>query len=254
MGARSEHQPGMFSWVDLSTYDVPAAKEFYGTLLGWRFEDTEIPGGGTYTMCRVGDDEVGAIAQATDRFPPSWNSYVTVLSADDAAAKARELGASVVVEPIDVMDAGRTATFADPAGAALCVWEPHESIGATRVNDLGCLMLNELHTADPAKALEFYFGLFGWGTEPMESEDRPEYKVITLDGRLNGGVFGVRGLEPPGWIPYFTVPDRDGAAEETKEMGARELFRTDLEGEGGIAIFADPQGARFAVFDGEVDE
>lgn len=129
-----------------------------------------------------------------------------------------------------------------------------EAIGATRVNDPGCLMLNELHTPDPTTALEFYSGLFGWDTEPMESEDRPTYKVIVLDGRLNGGVIDLREGEQPGWIPYFTVADRDDTAEQAKGVGARELFRTDIEGEGGIAIFADPRGARFAVFDGDVDE
>ena len=52
MGVRKRYEPGTFCWADLSTADVEGAKAFYGDLLGWTFRDDEIPGGGTYTMCR----------------------------------------------------------------------------------------------------------------------------------------------------------------------------------------------------------
>ena len=39
--------------------------------------------------------------------PPLWNSYVTVESADAAAERAGELGATVHAPPFDVMDVGR---------------------------------------------------------------------------------------------------------------------------------------------------
>ena len=53
MGTRTEYAPGTFSWVDLSTSDAAAAKEFYGGLFAWEFEGSEMPGGGVYTMSRV---------------------------------------------------------------------------------------------------------------------------------------------------------------------------------------------------------
>ena len=43
MGTRTEHAPGTFSWVDLTTSDSTAAKDFYGGLLGWEFEDCQGP-------------------------------------------------------------------------------------------------------------------------------------------------------------------------------------------------------------------
>lgn len=254
MGTRTEHAPGTFSWVDLTTSDGPGAKGFYGGLFGWEFEDNEIPGGGgVYTMCTVGGESVAAIAPATDQFPPHWNNYVTVASADDATAKAKKLGANVIEEPFDVMEAGRMALFQDPTGAMLCVWEPRDSIGATRVNDPGCLTWNELHTPDPANALEFYTGLFGWSTEEMDTQGGPSYTVVRVGERTNGGVMDAQEGEPPNWLPYFTVESRDGAADTAKQLGARELYRMDME-QGKIAIFADPQGAAFGLFEGEVDD
>ena len=69
----------------------------------------------------------------------------------------------MVEEPFDVMEAGRMALFEDPTGAALCVWQPNQSIGATRVNDPG---MPDLERAPQPRtrraAVEFYTGLFGW--------------------------------------------------------------------------------------------
>jgi uncharacterized protein len=254
MGTRTEHAPGTFSWVDLTTNDAAGAKGFYGGLFGWEFEDNEIPGdGGVYSMCKVGGENAAGIAPATDQFPPHWNNYVTVASADDATTKAKELGANVIEEPFDVMEAGRMALFQDPTGAALCVWEPGDTIGASRVNDPGCLTWNELHTPDPGKALQFYTGLFGWSTEEMDTQGGPSYTIVRVDERSNGGVMDAQEGEPPNWLPYFTVESRDAAAEQAKGLGARELFRMDMP-QGNIAVFSDPQGAAVAVFEGEVDD
>jgi predicted enzyme related to lactoylglutathione lyase len=253
MGTRTEHALGTFSWVDLTTSDSAGAKDFYGGLLGWEFEDSEMPAGGAYTMCKVGDEHVAAIPPATDQFPPHWNSYVTVATADEMAGKAKKLGANVIEEPFDVMDAGRMALFQDPTGAALCIWEPRQAIGAGRVNDPGCLTWNELHTPDPGKALEFYTALFGWDTEEADTQGGPSYTIIKVGERSNGAVMDAQEDEPPNWLPYFTVVSRDETAETAKQRGAQELHRMDMP-QGKIATFADPQGAVFAIFEGEVDD
>jgi len=254
MGTRTEHAAGTFSWVDLTTRDGAAAKQFYGALFGWEFDDSEVPGGGVYTMCRLGDAMVAAISPTTEEMPPHWNNYVTVESADEAAAKAKELGGTAVMEPFDVMEAGRMAVLQDPTGAMLCVWEPRDAIGATRVNDPGSLTWNELHTPDPGRALEFYTGLFGWNTEEMPSDEGGvAYTIVKVGERSNGGVMSAQQGEPPNWLPYFTVESRDGAAEKAKGLGATELFRIEMQ-MGKIAVFADPEGAAFAVFEGDVDD
>ncbi len=67
MGKRERYEPGTFCWVDLSTSDAAGAKVFYGELFGWEFEDSEIPGGGAYTMCHVQGDAVAAIVQQDEQ-------------------------------------------------------------------------------------------------------------------------------------------------------------------------------------------
>jgi hypothetical protein len=251
MGTRTEHAPGTFSWVDLTTSDSEAARSFYGGLLGWEYDDNEIPGGGIYSICRVGGESVAAIAPSTDKFPPHWNSYVTVASADDSTARAADLGATVIEQPFDVMEAGRMSVIQDPTGAALCLWQPGESIGATRVNDPGCLTWNELHSPDPGAALEFLTALFGWGAEEMEGGG-PAYTVIQVGGRGNGGVTAAQQGEPPHWIPYFTVENRDESADRAGELGGRSYVRLEMA-QGKIAFLSDPQGSPFGIWEGQTD-
>jgi predicted enzyme related to lactoylglutathione lyase len=252
MGTRTEHPPGTFSWVDLTTSDSAGAKEFYGVMFEWDFDDNEIPGGaGVYSICLVGGEAVAAIAPQTEDFPPHWNNYVTVESADETVARAKELGGTVIEEPFDVMEAGRMALLQDPTGAMICLWEPRDTIGATRVNDLGALTWNELHSPDPDRALEFLTTLFGWSSERVSEE--PVYSMVKVGERSNGGVMGAQEGEPPHWLPYFVVESRDGSLERATELGGRELFRMDMP-QGKIAVLADPQGAAFGVWEGETDD
>ncbi|CAN5681712.1 VOC family protein [soil metagenome] len=256
MGKRESYEPGTFCWVDLSTPDAEGAKAFYGDLFGWEFRDDEIPGDGVYTMCHARGDAVAAMVQQ-DVQPAHWNNYVSVASADETAAKARQLDARIFEEPFDVMGLGRMAVFADPGGAVLCAWEPQAHIGAGRVNDVGCMGWNELQTRDSGAAGDFYGGLFGWEIEPIEDDGNVVYTTVKNAGNQNGGFMPTseqHGDAPSFWLPYFTVPSRDDAVEQAKELGGASLAGPlDLPA-GRIAILADPQGAAFAIFEGETDE
>ena len=97
MGGTLKHAPGTFCWAELSTSDTDGAKKFYSELLGWTHHDDPIPGGGVYTMLRLGDGDVGALYGLFEEMkaagvPPHWMGYVTVEDAAATAAKAKELG------------------------------------------------------------------------------------------------------------------------------------------------------------------
>src|SRR5205809_423388 len=122
MGERTKYTPGTFCWTDLTTTDQGAAKSFYSGLFGWEAEDIPVGDGITYSMMRLGGKRVAAIAPQPQQqremgIPPVWNSYVSVESADAAAGRAKELGATVHAPPFDVMQAGRMAVIQDPQGA-----------------------------------------------------------------------------------------------------------------------------------------
>jgi predicted enzyme related to lactoylglutathione lyase len=208
-------------------------------------------------MCYVGGDDVAAMGEQNHQ-PGHWNHYVSVESAEEATAEARRLGATVLEEPFDVMDVGRMAVLSDPDGAVFCVWEARGHAGAARVNDPGCMTWNEVQSRRPEEAAAFYAGLFGWGTEPITEDGRTVYVTIKNSaGWMNGGIMPTTETPadaPSFWLIYFTVPSCDAAVARTQELGGRVLAGPMEPGFGRIAVLSDPQGAPFAVFEGETDE
>jgi uncharacterized protein len=255
MGERTNHPPGTFSWAELATRDTDAAKSFYTTLFGWEYDDRPIPDGGVYSMALRDGREVAALFGSTE--PPHWNCYVTVASVDAGAARAAELGGSVVAEPFDVLEAGRMAVIADPTGAALCLWEPRDNIGATLVNTPGAMTWNDLLTPDPDGAAAFYGGLFGWTTEEIPGSGG--YRVIRNGERSNGGFMPLDpdrmgASTPPSWMPYFGHEDVQRLVKEAGGFGAQVFNGPVQVPTGEFAVLGDPQGAVFGVLSGEYDD
>src|SRR3977135_1757250 len=133
------YAPGTFCWVELATSDSDAAKKFYTGLFGWTPEDRPVGPEMVYTMLNLDGKSVGALYQMeperlTQGVPPNWQSYVLAESADDSATKAKELGATLLAGPFDVMTAGRMAVVQDPTGAVFGLWQTGEHKGAGVVN------------------------------------------------------------------------------------------------------------------------
>jgi uncharacterized protein len=258
MGERTHYEPGTFCWVGLATSDPAAAERFYTSLLGWEAKELSRGEAGTYTMLRRSAHDVAILyrqqpeARAAGA-PPHWTSYISVVDADATAARAGELGgAAVFREPFDVLDAGRVAAISDPTGAIVSLWQPRSRIGATLVNDVGALCWNELVTTDVERAKAYFGALLGWQYETDESG----YASIRNGGRLNGGIRAQTDQErgnPPNWLPYFTVQNADDAARDAERVGGRTIAPTTESLLGRIAVMTDPQGAAFAVLEGETD-
>src|SRR6202022_3676739 len=156
---RDRYIPGVPCWVDTSQPAPEAAVDFYSGLFGWRFTDVMPPDSpGKYFIARLRGGDVAAVGSQPEGAPPMavWNTYVWVESADETASRGQDAGGGVVMEPFDVMQAGRMAVFTDPEGATFCVWQAKEHRGARIVNEPGSLNFNGLNTRDPEGAQAFY--------------------------------------------------------------------------------------------------
>jgi hypothetical protein len=111
------------------------------------------------------------------------------------------------------------------------------------------MVWNELATPDVERAGEFYGELLGWEAAP----DATGYATIRLAERINGGMRPLRDGEPPNWLIYFTVPSADEAAETVRASGGQVLAGPADATVGRIAVVRDPQGAMFALYEGDVD-
>jgi len=259
MGERTSYTPGTFSWTDLATTDQEAAKQFYGKLFGWEAEDMPAGEGVVYSMMRIDGKPVAAIAPQPERqtqagVPPTWQSYITVESADASADKASQLGAHVHAPPFDVMEAGRMAVIQDPQGAFFMLWEPNMHIGAYLVNGHGQLSWNELASPDVEGSTAFYTQLFGWKTEKSASSPMPYWTIQSAAGRGNGGIRNPQPGEPPNWSVYFGYDDVAAGIGRVEQLGGSKLMGPMPIGPGTIGIVRDPQGAVFTLYTGEFED
>lgn len=247
------HAPGAFSWSELQTSDVAAAKKFYESLFGWTIVDNRYGEGeaDVYPMMHVGKKVVGGITPLQgEGVPPHWLSYVSVSSANRIAKKAKELGGTVITEPFDVMGMGRMAVIQDPQGATFALWQAKKHNGAQIKKKVGSLAWNELVSKDTKGAVAFYTKLFPWKAKTSKTDDG--YTKFWLGRKAEGGLFAPTpemGEIPPYWETYFAVANCKRATAKAQKLGATVLVGPKaLPSVGTLSVLRDPQGASFALF------
>ena len=251
----TRHEPGSFSWAELSTTDPEAAKRFYTALFGWTSVDSPMGPDMVYTRLQLNGRDAAAMYkqmkdQAEQGIPPNWMVYVTVSHADHTAKKVPSLGGTVLQEPFDVATYGRMAVCRDREGAVFSIWQPKDHIGIQVANEPGALSWCELAAKDPDYSGGFYAQMFGW--QPKTREDFP-YVELYLGERPIGGIYPLdetmqaQGV-PPHWGVYFRVADCDAAAAKAKALGGKiHAGPQDIPNVGRFAMLQDPQGAMFSI-------
>ena len=179
-------------------------------------------------------------------------TYVNVDSADDTVTKVAANGGTVFMPPMDVMEAGRMAVFADPVGAVIGIWQPNQHTGAQVVNEPNTYCWSELITTDLDTSKAFYGAVFGWGAEDQGPPGGPPaYTEWQSAGRSIGGMM-LKSPEmpaemPPAWGVYFAVADTDATVARAQELGASVFMGpADIE-PGRFAVLSDTVGAVFSV-------
>jgi predicted enzyme related to lactoylglutathione lyase len=272
MPEREGYIPGVPCWVDTSQPDPEAALPFYSGLFGWEFENVMPEGSeAEYFVARIRGGDVAAVGSIPEGAPPmaTWNTYVWVASADEAASKARDAGGGVAMEPFDVMDSGRMAVLTDPEGAPFCVWQANNHKGAQIVNEHGSLNFNGLASRDPEGAKAFYGAVFGWDTlalpvgsmwtlpgygDHLERGSPGLREQMAAMGAPEGFIDVVAALNPipddesdtpAHWSVTFAVDDADATAAEASELGGEIVAGPSDAPWTRMAVIKDPQGATF---------
>jgi predicted enzyme related to lactoylglutathione lyase len=223
-------------WRDLVTPRAAEVAPFYRDLLGWELTEPEPSG---YRHFRP---EIGGLVERDVR--PHWLPYVAVAELEATIAKATELDAKLLLEPV-IIPAGRFALLVDPWGAAFAPFElgTAEPKAETPVR----FAWDELVTSEPATAIAFYAELFGW----EHVEERGSFPVLAIDGQQFADVVESAEAQPvpPGWLPYAAVADVDATAAKAIELGGKALVEpTRIPNVPYFAVLADPAGAAFGVF------
>jgi predicted enzyme related to lactoylglutathione lyase len=288
MPERDGYIPGVPCWVDTSQPDPEAATDFYSGLFGWEFEDALSPGSepkyftarcettawSLFDMSRASrGGEVAAVRSIPEGAAPTatWNTHIWVDSADETVSKVRAAGGGVVMEPFDVVAAGRMAVVTDPEGAEFWVLEARQHRGAQLVNDPGSLNFNGLGTRDVESARSFYGTVFGWQTftldggpqmwtlpgygDWLEREHHPDLRKRWAEaGAQEGFEDVVASINPitedqPGtpahWSVTFAVHDAEATAAKASQLGGKVIVPPFDAPWVRMTVIGDPQGATF---------
>ena len=150
---------------------------------------------------------------------------------------------------------GLLAALLGVAGAAPVVASPLELPAivepASQEHHVGKVIFVELVTPDLAASKQFYAGLFGWTYRDIQAAGT-QYAEASLDGRPVAGLFHKEvpagEHRQPAWLTFIALRDVDAAKKIALDHGAKVLFEPhSIPNRGREAVFADPQGAVFAV-------
>lgn len=258
MTIRTDHPDGAPCWVDLWTSDVDRARTFYGVLFGWEATDPIAEFGGYFNFLRDGELIAGGMGDMGsvdgDFFMPANNTWKVYLAAHDAVAAgiaAKNRGATILSECMDVGDLGRQCVLEDPTGAALGFWQAGSHPGFVTLDEPGAPSWFELHTNDFTAAVGFYRDVLGVDIEIVGDTD--EFRYATLNGPSDcGQVAGImdatawlsEGMAPY-WTVYFGTADVDASIATLTGLGGTVVAEAEDTPYGRIATVTDPMGAIF---------
>ncbi len=238
-------------WVDLSSSDPAASREFYSRLFGWQIEVNPDPQYGGYALARVGGGDAAGIGgtMSPDQ-PTAWSIYIGTPDAADLAGRVQAAGGAVIAPPFDIGDQGRMAVFQDPAGAFISAWEPKAMTGF-RSGGPGTFGWAELSSRGIDRALPFYEAVFGWTRRTTDMPDGSAYTEFHVGDESIAGAMAMNPMVPAEvpsyWLAYFLVDDVDASFAQALGAGAHEMLApSDFPG-GRFAVVGDPQGAAFGL-------
>ncbi|MFJ9663378.1 VOC family protein [Streptomyces sp. NPDC101219] len=239
-------------WADAMFNDIEGAKRFYGEVLGWTFGDTSSEYG-NYTQAYVDGKAVAAVVPPMPGQEGSsqWCLYLAAEDAAAAAARIREHGGELLMNPMPVGDFGTMCLARDPGGVVFGVWQAgtHEGFQAMAVPGAYCWA--EVYTRDPDASDAFFPAVFSYRQKQLT--DEMDFRIYDLGEQSVLGRMRMTDDFPPEVPPYinvyFTVPDCDAAVTRASELGGILRFGPMTTPFGRFAAVSDPQGANFSVID-----
>ncbi len=117
-----------FVWHEVYAPDAQKAIDFYTQALGFGTQDMDMGQMGPYRMLTMNGKPIAGVMGTANNphmqgVPPHWATYLAVDDVDARLKKCQELGATVVVPPMDIPTVGRMALISDPHGAHIWLFK-----------------------------------------------------------------------------------------------------------------------------------
>jgi predicted enzyme related to lactoylglutathione lyase len=114
-----------FTYSELHSKDLKRARAFYSELFEWKLAPVPVPGR-EYSMVDAGEATQGGVTEELFEGVTGWLTYVRVDDCVKSTRRARDLGAQVVRECVEIPD-GIFSVLRDPAGAAVGIFQPRKA-------------------------------------------------------------------------------------------------------------------------------
>jgi predicted enzyme related to lactoylglutathione lyase len=201
--------------------------------------------GEVYSMFKLnGEDAAAAFTlrpeQRANGVPPHWMIYVAVDDADQIAARAASLGATIVAPPFDVFDFGRMAVIQDPTGAMFSIWQAKQHAGVGVWGRTGRGVRGRSQHPRSTRAADFYTQLFGWRMvtgKDMVDAVPGDYFHIMNGADMIGGVGPASQRDPhtpPHWLVYFEAASCGEATRRQRGSAPPPTSRTCKSAKAGL--------------------
>jgi predicted enzyme related to lactoylglutathione lyase len=255
-----ESHPGKIVWNELVTPDLSGAKQFYGGVFGWTFND--IRGGDTdYSVALLDGVPVAGIVRrnmmAGERRQPAWLTFISVKDVDEAQRIVTRRGGKVHASARSYAQRGRQAVFSDPQGAVFAVLQSTSGDPKDELADPGEWIWASLLTADPDKDAGFYQALFGYEVFEIATDTIDEHMIFSSEDYARASANLLPAREPklrPHWINFVRVTNLAESVGKALVLGGRVLVPAHADRHGGmVAIIADPAGAVLGLMDWTAD-
>lgn len=251
--------PGKIVYAQLTTPDLTKAKAFYGSLLGWTFQDRPVSRG-HYAEALVNGHVVAGLVERplpdTDNPPhPLWLPFISAADVQNVAKSSRQWGAKVLFRPAAVQGRGEQTIIADPQGALFAALHaPQGDPGDTNATTQGDWIWNALLTSAPSASAGFYQKLFGYQVEAAPAPDTNQRYILESQSVARATVNPLPPSLPQNararWLSFVQVDSVGSAAEKAVQLGGRVLVEPHLDHQNSmIAVLADPAGAAFGVME-----
>jgi uncharacterized protein len=233
------HPNGIPCWTDVvveTTEQREALAAFYSALYGWTWE--------------VGDEKMGYYSIASSNGSPvmglgqgeggagDMTPYFATDDINAAAAKAAELGGTLLMEPMDIPGAGIMALVKDPTGADHGLWQAREFGGFGVAYEPNAAGWFDHASDDPATAAAYYEALTGHSV----IEPDPGMRVLTAGEQWFASVSQNQVPERPGaqWNAIYVVDTLAAARDKIRELGGTIVLEEMPVPGSAISVFVEP--------------
>jgi len=251
--AKNNQPAGQLVWHDLITYDIEAARRFYGGLFGWKFEKSAPREGHPYVLAKLDRRYAGGLLQiarpARDQQYARWLGYMTVSNIDTALSTTYSDGGGVIETTRNLGEVGKAAAIKDPEGAVLGLIETRmKTQGLILTEAPGAIVWNELLATNLRSAAAFYSKLATYTATTIQRRGG-EYTLLESNSLKQAGLMqNPFDQTDPAWLSYFAVSDLEASVSRVRELGGTVILAPSAElREGTIALVLDPDRAILAL-------